>query len=125
MAEDRKNRKITESKLGDIRISDDVVANIVGLAATEVEGVTSLYGNITNELLSKHAMRNTSKGVRISYEGNKVTVDVAINIGYGFSIPDVSANVQDKTKTAVETMTGLEVVGVNVKIASVDMGTKK
>ncbi|SDB08634.1 Asp23/Gls24 family envelope stress response protein [Eubacterium oxidoreducens] len=125
MAEDRKNRKITESKLGDIRISDDVVANIVGLAATEVEGVTSLYGNITNELLSKHSMKNTTKGVRISYEGNKVTVDVAINIGYGFSIPEVSANVQEKAKTAVETMTGLEVVGVNVKIASVDMGTKK
>ena len=54
-----------------------------------------------------------------------VTVDVALNIAYGYAIPDISAKVQEKVKTAIETMTGLEVNAVNVRIASVDMGSSR
>ena len=78
-----------------------------------------MAGNITNEIVSKLGMKNLSKGIMIEIMDNEVKVDVAINIAYGYSIPDVSAKVQDKVKN----MTGLTVAVVNVRIASVDMGT--
>ena len=125
MAEDRKIFKIKEDNLGEVRIADEVVAIIAGLAATEVEGVSSMAGNITNELVSKLGMKNLSKGVRVEVLDGRVEVEVALNIAYGFAIPDVSAKVQEKVKTAIETMTGLNVALVNVRIASVDMGGNK
>lgn len=121
MAEDRKTFKIKDGHLGEVKIADEVVAIIAGLAATEVEGVSSMAGNITNELVSKLGMKNLSKGILVEVMENEVKVDVAINIAYGYSIPDVSAKVQDKVKSAIENMTGLTVAVVNVRIASVDM----
>ena len=111
--------------MGQVQIADEVVAIIAGLAATEVEGVASMAGNITNELVSKLGMKNLSKGVRVEVLDGSVEVEVALNIAYGFAIPDVSAKVQEKVKTAIETMTGLNVALVNVRIASVDMGGNK
>lgn len=125
MAEDRKGFKIKDDKLGEVKIADEVVAIIAGLASTEVEGVSSMAGNITNELVSKLGMKNLSKGIRVDVSNGIVRVDVALNIAYGYAIPEVSAKVQEKVKTAIENMTGLEVSCVNVRIASVDMGKSK
>lgn len=125
MVEDRKGFKIKEDKLGEVKIADEVVAIIAGLASTEVEGVSSMAGNITNELVSKLGMKNLSKGIRVDVSDGVVRVDVALNIAYGYAIPDVSAKVQEKVKSAIENMTGLDVSGVNVRIASVDMGKRK
>lgn len=125
MAEVRRGFKLKEDKLGEVKIADEVVAIIAGLAATEVEGVSSMAGNITNELVSRLGMKNLSKGIRIIVSEGVVGVDVALNIAYGYAIPEVSAKVQEKVKTAIENMTGLEVSGVNVRIASVDMGKSK
>ena len=119
MADSRKTVQIKSDPVGDVRIADEVVAIIAGLAATEVDGVSSMAGNI----VSKLGMKNLSKGIMIEIMDNEVKVDVAINIAYGYSIPDVSAKVQDKVKAAIENMTGLTVAVVNVRIASVDMGT--
>ena len=121
MADNRKTFKIKSDQVGDVRIADEVVAIIAGLATTEVEGVSSMAGNITNEIVSKLGMKNLSKGIPVEGMENEVKVDVAINIAYGYSIPDVSAKVQDKVKSAIENMTGLTVAVVNVRIASVDM----
>ena len=123
MAEDRKTFKIKDGHLGEVKIADEVVAIIAGLAATEVEGVSSMAGNITNELVSKLGMKNLSKGVRVEVLSGIVNVDVALNIAYGYSIPEVSAKVQERVKSAIENMTGLEVSIVNVRIASVDMAS--
>ena len=122
MAEDRKGFKIKDDKLGEVKIADEVVAIIAGLAATEVEGVSSMAGNITNELVSKLGMKNLSKGIRVEVAEGVVKVAVALNIAYGYAIPQVSSKVQERVKNAIENMTGLEVSGVNVRIASVDMG---
>lgn len=121
MADNRKTFKIKSDQVGDVRIADEVVAIIAGLATTEVEGVSSMAGNITNEIVSKLGMKNLSKGILVEVMDDEVKVDVAINIAYGYSIPDVSAKVQDKVKSAIENMTGLTVAVVNVRIASVDM----
>ena len=121
MADNRKTFKIKSDQVGDVRVADEVVAIIAGLATTEVEGVSSMAGNITNEIVSKLGMKNLSKGILVEVMENEVKVDVAINIAYGYSIPDVSAKVQVKVKSAIENMTGLTVAVVNVRIASVDM----
>ena len=121
MAHNRKTFKIKSDSVGDVRIADEVVAIIAGLAATEVEGVSSMAGNITNEIVSRLGMKNLSKGIVVEVLDEEVKVDVAINIAYGFSIPEVSSKVQDKVKNAIENMTGLNVAVVNVRIASVDM----
>lgn len=122
MAEDRKGLKIKEDGLGEVQIAEEVITIIAGLAATEVEGVCSMGGNITKELVSRLGMKNLSKGVRVEVtEEGKIEVFVTINIAYGYAIPAVSGNVQEKVKAAIENMAGLEVSGVNVRIADVDM----
>lgn len=122
MAENRNTINIKSDESGEIKVADEVVAIIAGLAATEVEGVSSMAGNITNEIVSRLGMKNLSKGIQIEIADNEVVVDVALNIAYGYSIPEVSTNVQEKVKSAIETMTGLSVATINVRIASVDMG---
>lgn len=122
--EDRGNTyTIHESvnNIGEVKVADEVVAIIAGLAATEIEGVASMAGNITNELVSKLGMKNLSKGVKISVKDKTVNVALALNIKYGYQIPDVSKKVQEKVKSAIETMTGLEVANVNIRIAAVNM----
>ena len=125
MADNRKVVKIKEDNLGEVHVADEVVAIIAGLAATEVEGVASMSGNITNELVSKLGMKNLSKGVKVEVAEKTVSVEVALNISYGYSIPEVSEKVQEKVKSAIETMTGLSVAIVNVRIATVDMKNTK
>ena len=121
MAENRNIIQIKSDQLGEVKIADEVVAIVAGLAATEVEGVSSMAGNSTNEIVSKLGMRNLSKGIQIEVENDEIKVSVAINIAYGYNIPDVSAKVQDKIASAIENMTGLHVAEGNVRIASVDM----
>ena len=125
MEDNRKSLKIKEDKIGEIRVADDVVSIIAGLPATEGEGVGSMAGNITNEIVAKTGIKNLSKGVHVDVMDGIVTVDLDLNIKYGYAIPEVSGNVQERVRTAIETMTGLEVGTINVRIASVDMGNNK
>ena len=111
----------SDENLGEVKIADEVVAIIAGLAATEVPGVFSMAGNITNELVSKLGMKNLSKGVKVSVNETSVSVELALTLKYGVSIPEVVPKVQEKVKSAIETMTGLEVSAVNVRIAGVDI----
>ena len=120
--ENSNNYNIHESiNIGEGHISDEVVAIIAGLAATEIEGVQSMAGNITNELVSKLGMKNLSKGVKVAISDDSVEVSLALNIKYGYEIPAVSNKVQDKVKSAIETMTGLTVTAVNIKIVSLNI----
>ena len=120
--ENRSTHRVYEKeKLGEVQIADEVVAIIAGLAATEVEGVDSMAGNITNELVGKLGMKNLSKGVKVDVTEDHVSVDISLNIKYGYKIPEVSEKVQERVKNAIENMTGLMVLDVNVKIAGVNM----
>ncbi len=125
MAKDERNTYSIQSdaSLGEVKIADEVVAIIAALAATEVDGVASMAGNITNELISRLGMKNLSKGVKVDVLEGVVTVSLSLNLKYNYSIMDVSAKVQEKVKNAVENMTGLEVADVNIKVAGVEMPT--
>lgn len=111
----------SDEKLGEVQIADEVVAIIAGLAAMEVEGVASMTGNATRELISRLGMKTLSKGVKVDVLDKIVTVALALNLKYGYSIMDVSKKVQEKVKAAIENMTGLTVADVNLRIAGVDM----
>lgn len=123
MAKDERNTYTIQNdeSLGEVKIADEVVAIIAALAATEVEGVSSMAGNITNEVISKLGIKNLSKGVKVDVLEGVVTVSLALNMKYNYNIMDVTARVQEKVKNAVENMTGLEVADVNIKVAGVEM----
>ncbi len=126
MAEKRNTYKIHEnSDNGDVQIADSVVAIIAGLAATEVKGVASMAGNITNELVARLGMKNLSKGVKVDVLEGVVTVALNLNIEYGYNIYETSRTVQEKVKSAIENMTGLSVADVNIRIAGVVMEPKE
>lgn len=111
----------TDENLGDVKIADEVVAIIAGLAAMEVEGVASIAGNATEELISKLGMKSLSKGVKVDVLEGIVTVSLTLHLKYGFSIKDISEKVQEKVKVTIENMTGLTVADVNIRIAGVEM----
>ena len=121
MAEN-KNFSININGDGEVRISEEVVGIIAGLAATEVDGVESLAGNLTSDTIAKAGAGKLSKALRvIETDEGKLIVRLSINLSYGFEIPAVCAVVQDKVKAAIENMTGLEVVTVDIRIAAVNM----
>lgn len=106
-------------KIGEVRIADDVVAVIAGIATMEIEGIASMAGNITKDIIAKLGMKNLSKGVKVEVIDGFVTVYLAVNIKYGYNVPETSALVQEKVKSSIENMTGLKVVGVHISIAGV------
>ena len=114
-----------DNSMGEVQIADEVVAIIAALAATEVDGVASMAGNITNELVSRLGMKNLSKGVKVDVLEGVVTVSLALNLKFNYSIMDVTAKVQDRVKTAIENMTGLEVADINIRVAGVEMENRE
>ena len=113
-----------DEKKGTVYVADEVIAIIAGLAATEVKGVAAMAGNITNEIMSKVGRKNLAKGVKISVNGKRVKISLAIMMEFGYNIPGTCSKVQERVKSTVENMTGLTVTDVDVRIASVDMQKK-
>lgn len=116
---------INADDYGEVRIADDVVANIAGIAATEIEGVAATVGNMTRELMSRMGLRPQSKGVRVVIDSGVVTVDLALIMKYGYNIPLTSKQVQERVKTTIENMTGLRVSNVGVRIVGIDMAEEQ
>ena len=112
-----------ENNRGEIIIADEVIAVITGLAAMEVEGVASLAGNATRELISKIGIKTLSKGVKVDVLEDVVTIEAALYLKYGINIKTVSEKVQEKVKVAVENMTGLKVADVNIRVAGIEVNS--
>lgn len=114
------NVQLETNPNGNVSFATDVVATIAGLAATEVEGVTSMVGGSGGlaDILARRgqASRNLTKGVKVDVSGNTVSVAVSIIIDYGSPVPEVAANIQENVKKAVETMSGLTVANVDVHV---------
>ena len=118
-----KNVNQPDGLRGSVKIADDVILCIAALAATDVDGVASMAGNITNDLVSMFGVKNLRRGVKINMEEEEVQIDLSIIVEYGYSIPAVSARVQEKVRNTIENMTGFNVSEVNVSIAGIDTRT--
>ncbi len=118
------NMQLDEQEHGEVNISDDVVGTIASIAATEIAGVNGLSGGIAGDLAGIFGKKNLSKGVKVSIEDNSVQIDLNIIVDYGIKIPDVSWQIQENVKSAVETMTGLKVKEVNVHVTGVNLQTE-
>ena len=118
MADESKtlNKKGT---LGSVRIADEVVSIIAGLAATEVSGIEGMSGGLVGGIAEMLGRKNFAKGVKVEVGEKEAAVDLYIIVKYGVRIPDVALSVQENVKQAIETMTGLSVVEVNVHVQGV------
>ena len=118
--EEIKAEVVTENNENEIKISDDVVAVIAGIAVSEVEGVSEMSGGFAggiSEVLS--GKKNLSKGIKVEIQGKEAKIDVNIIVEYGTRIPDVAFEIQNRVKKSVESMTGLKVIAVNVNVQGV------
>lgn len=106
---------------GSVKISNDVVAIIAGVAATEVDGVAGMSGGITGGITEMLGMKNLSKGVKVEVGEEETAIDIFIIVEYGTKIGEVGIKVQKNVKDTVETMTGLNVIEVNVNIQGVNL----
>ncbi len=109
---------------GQVKISDEVVGIIAGLAAAEVEGITSMAGGLAGNISEMLGRKNLSKGVKVEVGEEEVAVDLYVVVNYGVKIPDVAWKVQESVKNAVENMTGLRVVEVNIHVQGVNIPSK-
>lgn len=110
---------------GSVKISNDVVAIIAGVAATEIEGVASMSGGITGGITEMLGMKNLSKGVKVEVGNEEAAIDLFIVVEYGSKIADLGEKVQKNVKSTVETMTGLNVVEVNINIQGVNFSNEE
>jgi uncharacterized alkaline shock family protein YloU len=112
---------LDNSDYGQIKIADEVVGIIAGLAATEVPGVAGMSGGIAGGFAEMLGRKNLSKGVKVEVGEKEAAVDMFIIVEYGVKIPDVSWQIQESVKKAVETMTGLKVIEVNIHVQGVNI----
>ncbi len=105
--------------LGAIRIADEVVSIIAGLAATEIDGIAGMSGGLVGGIAEMLGKKNFSKGVKVEVGEKETAVDLYIIVKYGVRIPDIALAVQENVKKAIETMTGLTVVEVNIHVQGV------
>ncbi|MFZ5985786.1 MAG: Asp23/Gls24 family envelope stress response protein [Bacillota bacterium] len=107
--------------MGTVKISEEVVAIIAGIAAMDVPGVAGMSGGIAGGIAEILGRKNLSKGVKVEVGDKEAAIDLYIIVEYGCRIPDVSWDIQERVKKAVETMTGLTVIEVNIHIQGVNI----
>lgn len=109
------------TELGKVQIAPEVLEVIAGMAASEVEGVAQMSGGFVGDIAERLGRKNVARGVRVEVGSKEAAVDVSIVVKYGYRIPEVARNIQDSISNAIESMTGLTVVEVNVHIVDVEL----
>ena len=124
--EEQENKELekvaqNEADVNGIKIAEEVVATIAGMATAEVKGVSSMNGGIAGGLSEMFGKKNFSKGVKAQVTEKDATIDLFIIVEYGTRIPDIAWEIQNRVKTAVENMTGLRVLEVNIHVQGVNL----
>ncbi|MCK5812553.1 MAG: Asp23/Gls24 family envelope stress response protein [Clostridiales bacterium] len=110
-----------EENLGKLKVNDEVIAIIAGLAAVEVDGVYSMSGGLTGGIAEVLGIKNLSKGIKVDVKGEKVEVNIYIIANFGARIPDVAWNIQETVKKVVEKMTGMNIIEVNIHVQGINI----
>ncbi len=129
---DPRSKKVTRNKytifddqtVGTVQITEDVLATIAAIAATDVEGVAAVGSSITREKAARMSARSIARAVQIAIQEQTLTVRIIITVRYGSQIPETTIQVQKKVKSTLETMTGLAVRDVHVSVADVALDKK-
>ena len=116
-----KDNKVARTGEGSIRIADEVVSVIAGLAATEVPGVAGMSAGLVGGIADMLGRKNLAKGVKVEVGEKEALVNLYIIAEFGVNIRDVATNIQEKVRESIETMTGLKVVEVNVHVQGVEL----
>jgi len=120
------NEEIVETESEGIKISNDVVASIAGIAISEVPGVFGMAGGLAGGISEVFSgKRNLSKGIKVEVGEKETKIDVNIIVEYGVRIPDVAFEIQNRVKKAIETMTGLKVSSININVQGINIGGNK
>lgn len=111
-----------ETRDDKIRISEDVIATIAGIAASEVENLASMNGGIVDGITGILGKRNLGKGIKVEVTGNDVVIDLSITVEYGCKIHEVAREIQERVRLAVENMTGMQVLEININVLGISVG---
>ncbi|ACA59529.1 Asp23/Gls24 family envelope stress response protein [Candidatus Desulforudis audaxviator] len=114
-----------KGEIGAVRIANEVVAIVAGLAAIEVPGLSGMSGGVVGGIAERLGRKNLAKGVKVEVGEREAAIDLYVIVDFGVRIPDVATQVQTSVKRAVETMTGLKVVEVNVHVQGVAFGKEE
>ena len=121
IAENVKEDAVLVEDIGSIKINPEVIAIIAGAAAMKVPGVAGMSGGITGEIAEMLGRKNMSKGVKVEVGEKETAIDIYITAEYGFRIPDVAWRCQEEVKKAVEELSGLEVIEVNIHVQGINI----
>ena len=113
------NNQINKFENGSVNISDEVIEIIATIATKEIEGVSGLYGNISDNIGELFKKNNYKRGVKVQLTDDNVVIDLDIIVDFGVKIPDVSWSVQEAVKSSIENMTGLKVTEVNIHVEGI------
>ncbi|MEN8908295.1 MAG: Asp23/Gls24 family envelope stress response protein [Clostridiales bacterium] len=105
---------------GELKISEEVVAIISGISATEIDGIAGMSSSLAGEIVEMLGRKNLSKGVKVEVGEKEAAIDLYVIVNYGYRIPEVSWQVQEKVKKGVEKMTGLKVIEVNIHVQGIN-----
>ena len=120
---DSKEYWTSASDQGSVRISEDVIASIAAIAASETEGVGNLYSGIGTNVAEFLGKKSLAKGVKVVFHGDLVEVEVSLLAQYGYSICEVSKNVQSAVRSSIQSMTGMRTSAVNINVGGVSFET--
>ncbi len=120
MDETKESVETAVDNAGNIKISEEVVSTIAGIAVAEVKGVSGMGGSFTGDIAQMLGKKSLSKGVKISMNDKEVSADISVIIEYGVRIPEVAWEIQENVKKSIESMTGLTVTKVNIHVVGVE-----
>ena len=114
-----------EKNDGTIKISDEVIATIASVAVSETDGVCNLSGSLTGEIAMRFGKKNINKGIKVTTADGGTVIDISITVKYGIRIPDIAWEIQENVKKSVESMSGLNVLKVNIHVVGVEFEDEK
>jgi uncharacterized alkaline shock family protein YloU len=125
MSEDTVKFNGLSTDLGELKVTNEVIAILAGIAAMEEDGVYAMSGGITGEIAQALGIKNLSKGVKIETDEQGIHVNIYVIVELGVRIPDVAWSIQEKVKSMVEKMTGSKVIEVNIHVQGVNIFRNK
>ena len=107
-----------ETSKDNVTYKKNVVISIVSLATQEINGVASISRSSVSAIKSAFS-KNINRGIIVEFENNSASIDVFVNVKFGYSVKDVAFRVQENIKSSVESMTEFKVGAVNVHVVGV------